>query len=218
MHDVQSSRETSETGLRELKKAETRLAIEQAAVDTAYELGYENTTAEAIAGRAGVSLRTFYNYFPSKDSAIVGERPTAIDEERALAILDEARGKLLKGIARIAKACFTSDGPSVDLRRRRHSLIHENAPLFHLHVVAEATFQHWLSDVVSTYLSSHPGERRLSRETPVDDEAFLAVIMVSSAVHYHVRAALEKGAEADLSESVVEQTIDMMAEIHRKQS
>ena len=50
-----------------------------------------------------MSLRTFFNYFPSKDIAIVGEGPPLIDEERALPILDEAGDELLKGIARISR-------------------------------------------------------------------------------------------------------------------
>ena len=69
MHDMQVC-ETS--GLRERKKAATRLAIERAAVEIACEQGYEAATAEAIAAKADVSLRTFFNYFPSKDVAIVG--------------------------------------------------------------------------------------------------------------------------------------------------
>ena len=214
MHAVQYS---AETGLRELKKAETRLAIEQAAVDIACEQGYEATTAEAIAGRAGVSLRTFYNYFPNKDLAIVGEGPPLIDEERALATLGEAEGKLLKGIARIAEACFATAGPAAELKRRRHRLILQHAPLFHLHVIADARFDRWLADVVATYLGDHPAQRRLSGDIKVEEEARLGVIMVSSAVHYHVRSAIENDVDVALSEHLVERTIDMMAEIHRQE-
>jgi AcrR family transcriptional regulator len=74
--------------LRERKKADTRMAIEQAAVDIAWEQGYEAATAEAIAVKAQVSLRTFFNYFSSKDLAIVGPGLPHIEEERAYAILE----------------------------------------------------------------------------------------------------------------------------------
>ena len=66
MHD------SFEIGLRERKKLNTRNAIERAAVQIVLEQGYEAATAEAIAKRADVSLRTFFNYFPSKDVAIIG--------------------------------------------------------------------------------------------------------------------------------------------------
>ncbi len=56
--------------LRSRKRAETR----QALVDSAYALvrdhGFENLTAEAVADRAGVSRRTFFNYFPSVESVL----------------------------------------------------------------------------------------------------------------------------------------------------
>lgn len=57
-------------GLRERKKADTRRALSDAALHLAFERGIDNVTREAIAGRAGVSLRTFNNYFAGKYEAI----------------------------------------------------------------------------------------------------------------------------------------------------
>ena len=62
------------------------------------DAGFEGLTAEAVADRAGVSRRTFFNYFPSVDSVLtasvteffasVGERLDArpVDED----VLDSA--------------------------------------------------------------------------------------------------------------------------------
>ena len=213
MHSMQDS---IETGLRERKKAETRLAIERAAVEIACDQGYEAATAEAIAAKAGVSLRTFFNYFPSKDIAIVGEGLALIAEERALQILHDAGPELLKGIARIAEACVAETGPGSELKRRRRRLIHNNAPLFHLHVIADSRFDSWLAKIVAAHLQERPSRRRLSGETTAEEEARLAVVMVSSAVHYHVRRAIENDVDVALSEKDIEHTIDMMAQIHRK--
>lgn len=57
-------------GLRERKKADTRRALSDAALSLAFERGLENVTRDEIAGRAGVSLRTFNNYFNGKYEAL----------------------------------------------------------------------------------------------------------------------------------------------------
>jgi len=57
-------------GLRERKKADTRRALSDAALHLAFERGMDNVTREAIAERAGVSLRTFNNYFAGKYEAV----------------------------------------------------------------------------------------------------------------------------------------------------
>jgi AcrR family transcriptional regulator len=57
-------------GLRERKKLATRRALGIAAMRLAVERGLENVLVEDIAARAGVSTRTFNNYFASKYEAI----------------------------------------------------------------------------------------------------------------------------------------------------
>jgi hypothetical protein len=76
-HD--SGRRGSERG-REGKKLElaTRTALADSALRLSVERGIESVTVEQIAVDAGVSLRTFFNYFSSKEEAIVaGDLATA---------------------------------------------------------------------------------------------------------------------------------------------
>jgi AcrR family transcriptional regulator len=58
------------SGLRERKKADTRRALSDAALQLAFERGLDNITREDIADVAGVSLRTFTNYFNGKYEAL----------------------------------------------------------------------------------------------------------------------------------------------------
>ncbi|RKT19741.1 TetR family transcriptional regulator [Streptomyces sp. 1114.5] len=62
---------TDRPGLRERKKAATREALSWAALRLAVERGLENVRVEDIAAAAGVSPRTYNNYFSSKAEAIV---------------------------------------------------------------------------------------------------------------------------------------------------
>ena len=64
-------------GLRERKKADTRRALSDAALKLAFEHGLDNITREDIADVAGVSLRTFNNYFTGKYEALAYRRPNA---------------------------------------------------------------------------------------------------------------------------------------------
>ena len=73
-------------GLRERRKIATRQALSAAALRLALEHGLENVVIEDIADEAGVSLRTFRNYFSSKYEAICA--PAA---DRAARIGDELR-------------------------------------------------------------------------------------------------------------------------------
>jgi AcrR family transcriptional regulator len=57
-------------GLRERRRRQTSADIRGAAVRLAQERGWDKVTIEEICVEAGISTRTFFNYFPNKESAI----------------------------------------------------------------------------------------------------------------------------------------------------
>jgi AcrR family transcriptional regulator len=70
---------TGRPSLRERKKQATREAIRAAALRLALERGPENVRVDDIAEAAGVSPRTYNNYFSSREQAIIA----AVTAERA---------------------------------------------------------------------------------------------------------------------------------------
>ena len=60
----------NQIGLRERRRRQTSADIRGAAVRLARERGFDKVTIEEICAEAGISARTFFNYFPNKESAI----------------------------------------------------------------------------------------------------------------------------------------------------
>lgn len=58
------------SSLRARKLAQTRRTLAGAAFDLVRDVGFDAVTADAVADRAGVSRRTFFNYFPSVESVL----------------------------------------------------------------------------------------------------------------------------------------------------
>lgn len=62
---------TSTSDLRTRRRRATEWEIHTAALRLVTEHGLDQVTIEAISAEAGVSRRTFFNYFPSKEAALV---------------------------------------------------------------------------------------------------------------------------------------------------
>jgi AcrR family transcriptional regulator len=60
----------ADPSLRDARKKRTRRALREAAHELFAAQGYDTTTTEEIAEKAGVSPRTFFRYFPTKESVL----------------------------------------------------------------------------------------------------------------------------------------------------
>jgi len=58
------------TSLRDVHKRRTRRVLREAAMELFLAQGYDSTTTEEIAAKAGVSVRTFFRYFETKDEVL----------------------------------------------------------------------------------------------------------------------------------------------------
>jgi AcrR family transcriptional regulator len=75
-------------GLRETKKLETRRAIAAAGMRLFVTRGFDHVTVGEISRDAGVSEKTVFNYFPSKEDIFFDEVP-----ERLEALTEAIRGR-----------------------------------------------------------------------------------------------------------------------------
>ena len=80
-----------------------RAAVERIALDLALEHGYDAVTVEMICDAALVSPSTFFNYFGSKDRAVLGPEPPPLDEQR-LAAFAAGRGDALSELMQLIVA------------------------------------------------------------------------------------------------------------------
>jgi AcrR family transcriptional regulator len=83
---------SSELGLRERKKRQTRQAIAEAAKRLFLERGFEQVSVAEVARAADVSEQTVFNYFPSKEDLVFSGLET-FEEQLLAAIRERRRGQ-----------------------------------------------------------------------------------------------------------------------------
>ncbi len=82
--------------LRERRRLATAREIQLATLKLAVQRGLEAVTTEEIAAAAGISTRTFFNYFPNKEAAAIGAPPAFHAEDKAA--LRDGTGSLASDI------------------------------------------------------------------------------------------------------------------------
>lgn len=99
------------TGLRERKKQATREALREAALRLAVERGPDRVRVEDIADAAGVSPRTYNNYFASREQAIVAAVTADREVRVAAAIAARPTGaRLADAVTEAVAEQFTDPG------------------------------------------------------------------------------------------------------------
>jgi AcrR family transcriptional regulator len=68
---------------RESKHQATALRVERHAVRLVLQHGFDNVTVDMICEASEISQRTFFNYFKTKDAAVIGADVPRVDETRA---------------------------------------------------------------------------------------------------------------------------------------
>lgn len=114
--------------IRERNRIETWRSIHDAAAELTLENGLAALTVETVVARAGCSRRTFFNYFQTKEDAVLGMTEPRVTDAELRETFDRAPGeadfeRTMHVLIRILEATFLDPA----LRGRRQLLI-ERAP------------------------------------------------------------------------------------------
>lgn len=147
---------TSPNGLRERKKRATRSALHDAALRLALEHGIEHVTVEEISAAANVSARTFFNYFPSKEQAMIGE-VIAFDPEQMTSIMKSA-GTVLEGLREVALGVAENTESHREQVLMRWQLLERNPALLP-HIMSQMMeFERILSSALAMRTGDRPDD------------------------------------------------------------
>lgn len=185
--------------LRERKKLATRAALASAALRLAIERGPEHVLVEDVAAAAGVSPRTFNNYFPSKEAAIVAE-----GTDRAARMRDALRDRpddepLWPALGRALAAAFAPGEPDRAWVAKAQ-LIKASPALRVEQQRSDAVVQAMLAE-------------EIARRTATDPHRDLYPALAAAAVVSAVRAALDHWLSADPAVSLRQLVSEALAQL-----
>ncbi|RUL91290.1 TetR family transcriptional regulator [Verrucosispora sp. FIM060022] len=180
--DVQVD-ELTTLGRRDRKKRQTRAALAAAALRLVAERGLDQVTVEDISEAADVSARTFFNYFPTKDDALVGDSEG--DRERVLRALAAvpAEQPALEALRRAFIAAVEEAQGDAELWQLRLRVVTQHPVLLGRLVTGNATTERALVEAIAARTG-----------LPADDAYPALVVAVAGAA---LRAAMIRWATGD---------------------
>ena len=182
----------SELGLRDRKRIETRGRIAESARSLALEQDIDHTTIEQIAARAEVSPRTFFNYFDSKEDAVLGHTELDLSPETLDAHLASVAGEpAAQAVVDLAFLVFgDSFGDEQEMLARKEAIV-RFPQLMRRQVARMTTVAEAMTGAVRTLLERDPAWGP-EAATPQAAEMLLGMCMTGLR-----SAARHEGAEPD---------------------
>ncbi len=170
----------SVAGRRAANKARTRSALCEALFALIEETPLELVTAEQVADAAGVSRRTFFNYFPSVEAILAHGSEEILDEVRAALAGRPTAEPLTESIVAVVEDIFTVDRLDESVRVWRAIELSPAAARYALAVT---------SDQVVALAESWARERLAPPDRPLD--ALTVSVLTSAAMSAFEAARLD---------------------------
>ncbi|GGM22413.1 TetR/AcrR family transcriptional regulator [Promicromonospora citrea] len=195
----------AERGLRERKKRSRRLALIDAAQELVAEHGLDAVTVEMISAQAGVSPRTFFNYFESKDDAVLGAEDAGLPDDVVGTFVDGGpTGRLLSDVQVLVAALLATADEGHDRVRRAVDLVQQEPRLLQRHMAWLDRHQKRLGEIFEARRAAHP----FSTDTELLNLLVLMLLRTSLAAWERAGCT---GRAADHLPSAVSQLLDLAA-------
>lgn len=193
-----------EVSLRERKTRERRAAIHTAAVDLVVDHGLDNVTVAHIAEAAEVSTRTFFNYFPTKEMAILGfteSADLATEVQQFVEDFEPVRERLAEDLAYTIRATFEFLVPRSTNRQKVRTILSRYP---HLSMLSLETRRSYSDQILA-------GVRRRIERHGVDfadeESAASATRMLAQLCSIPIEHTL-RSAKSDPAQNLVEDQVD----------
>jgi AcrR family transcriptional regulator len=136
-------------GRRERKKLATRQALQDVALRLVAERGLDQVTVEDISEAADVATRTFFNYFSSKEEALLGNLPEKVAAVQRMVVDRPASETPLEAVCQVLRTMTLQLAERRDERLLRQQVIERHPGLLARQLGMYASFERALSAAVA---------------------------------------------------------------------
>jgi AcrR family transcriptional regulator len=170
-----------------LSKPSARERLARAAFALFDEQGYENTTVDDIAERAGLGRTTFFRHYKSKEDVIFPDHDRVL-EQVAVRLRAQGPADVIAAVSDAVGLVFRSYLDEGDLARRRYALTSSVPALREREIISVARYQRLFRE----FIAGQPGD-------PADSGQLQAELVAASfvAAHNHVLRRWLRGESAD---------------------
>lgn len=185
---VISVRQDAPLGRRDLRKQQTRAALTGAALRLCAARGFDQVTVDDISAEAGVSARTFFNYFASKDDAVLGDHLVEVDAMRARLAALLPTTPVLEALRRavlLVVAAMEADREHWFLRM---AVIRHSPQLLPRLVLSNADAERATTEQIAAHLGVDP-----------DEHGYPALVVAATSAAFRVAATRWMAADGALS-------------------
>ncbi|SMG13429.1 TetR family transcriptional regulator [Agreia pratensis] len=196
-------------GLRERKRRATSRSIQFTVLELAAERGLDQVTVDEISRVANISPRTFFNYFPSKEAAMVGENPLAVQSELIESFVDDDSDRdIFDGLLELMQHMAMLGTGDRELHQLRRQVLRDYPELLVLKISGMRGFEAVLAEAIERRLIAH-GAAFESADAggPLEARARLTALVAMAAM----RHAYTLWADAEDEESLAEKLVESFA-------